>query len=137
MSCSALPLSLTARLNRITFKLAAIKCWQVEIMQIGCNPLLHLLLKRQQPALEFCCSLSFGRLVDNIDRRPLFERPMATDQLNYITAFGITDRIDRRIKLASASAEGKAVPVTNRPSLGQTCIAEAQMDFASSSLMQS
>ena len=105
-------------------------------MQIGCNPLLHLFLKRQQPALEFCCSLSFGRLVDSIDRRALFESPMATDQLNYIPAFGITDGIDRRIKLASASAEGKAVPVTNR-FLGQTCVAKAQIDFASSSLMQS
>ena len=58
-----------------------------------------------------------------IDGRPLFDRPVATDQLDYIPAFGITDGIDRRIKLASASAEGKAVPVTNRPSLGQTCIA--------------
>ena len=57
------------------------------IMQIGCNPLLHLFLKRQQPEVEFCCSPSFGRLVDSIDRRPLFESPMATDQLNYIYRF--------------------------------------------------
>ena len=95
------------------------------IVQIGCNPLLHLFLKRQQPALEFCCSLSFGRLDDSIDGRPLFERPMATDQLDYIPAFGITDGIDRRIKLALASAEGKAAPVTNRSSLGQTCVAKS------------
>jgi len=48
---------------------------------------------------------------------------MATDQLDDIPAIGITDRIDRRIEFAPASAKGKAVPVTNRPSFGQTCIA--------------
>ena len=93
------------------------------IMQIGCNPLLHFLLKRQQPEAEFAAARLLAILsTASTVARSSIARWLPTS-LTILAAFGITDRIDRRIKLASASAEGKAVPVTNRPSLGQACIA--------------
>ena len=53
----------------------------------------------------------------------MFDGPVAANQPDDAAAFGIPDRVDHRLELASASAERKAVPVTNRPSLGQACIA--------------
>jgi hypothetical protein len=42
------------------------------VVQIGRNPLLHLFLKRQQPSIEFCRSLSSDYPVDS-DGRLMFD----------------------------------------------------------------
>ncbi len=54
---------------------------------------------------------------------------MATDQPDDAAALGITDGSDDRLEISLASAERKAMLVTDRPSLSNACVAGCANGF--------
>lgn len=91
------------------------------VVKIGCNPLLHFFLKRQQPDAEISCGSFCGIPLDGIAL--LLHGTVATNQTNNCAAFGVTDGSDGRLKISSASAKGETMLKTDPPFFSKTCFA--------------
>jgi hypothetical protein len=98
------------------------------IMKIRCNPLLYFFFKRQQSDAEIRCGSSCESALDSAGRGLIHSR-VATNYPDAAAALRTSDRSDDRLKVSWASAERKAMPVTNRSSLSKACFAGSRNGF--------